>query len=137
ANTEDQSTCAKFTQDNKVFVMAAGRDILDACAEHAGAVSYGSPTQNSATSQTYAKYPHLVDPWDASMDRLSAVTATGLYRAKYFAGKLGIVTWDDPIYRLALQNGYVATLAKYHIPIAQTAFVAVPQTVGSVGDSAA
>src|SRR5581483_5951858 len=137
ASTEDQSTCARFTQDNKVFVMAAGREILDACAEHAGAVSYGSPTQNSATSQTYAKYPHLVDPWDASMDRLSAVTATGLYRAKYFTGKLGIVTWDDPIYRLALKKGYEATLAKYHVPIVQTAFVAPPQTVGSVGDSAA
>jgi len=137
ANAEDQSTCAKFTQDNKVFVMAAGRGILDACAERAGVVSFGSPTQNSATSKEYAKYPHLVDPWDASMDRLSAVTATGLYRAKYFTGKLGIVTWDDPIYRFALENGYVATLRKYHVPIAQTAFVTPPQTLQSVGDAAA
>ena len=137
ANAEDQSTCAKFTQDNKVFIMAAGRDILDACAEKAGAVAFGSPTQNSATSQTYAKYAHLIDPWDASMDRLSAVTANGLYRAKYFAGKLGIVTWDDPIYRLALQNGYVPVLRKYHVPIVQTAFVAEPQSFGAIGDSAA
>jgi hypothetical protein len=137
ANSEDQATCAKFTQDNKVFVMAAGRDILDSCAERAGAVPFGSPTTNSATSKTYAQFPHLVDPWDASMDRLSAVTATGLYRAKYFTGKLGIVTWDDPTYHLALEKGYVPTLRRYNVPIAQSAYVAVPQSFGAVGDSAA
>jgi hypothetical protein len=136
-STEDQSQCARFTQDNKTFVMAAGTDILDACAEKAGTIPLGMVTLNNGTSKTYAKYQHLVDPWDVAFDRLGAVTSVGLYRAKYFTGKLGIVTWDDPTYRFTLTNGYEPTLRKLHVPIVQTAVVTPPATLQAVGDMTA
>lgn len=134
-DTQDQSACAFYTQDNKVFAMDGGKsEILKACAERAGGLAIGA---GPATSQTYTKYPHLIDPVAISFDRLGSVTATGLYRAKYFTGKLGFVTWDDPIYKLAANQGYFPTFKKYNIKVDQTAYIMVPQQIGALGDMTA
>jgi len=133
-STQDQSACAYWTQDNKVFAITAGTDIRDACAEKAHAIPMGA---GSATSETYRKYPHLIDTAAIAFDRLGAVTVSGLYKAGYFTGKLGIVTWDDPNYRLTIAKGYMPALSSRHITPLRIAYITVPQQFGSISDSSA
>jgi hypothetical protein len=133
-SSQEQAACAYWTQDHKVFAIGAGNDILDTCAEKAGALPIGA---GSATAATFKKYPHLIDPDAIAFDRLGAVTTAGLNHAHYFAGKLGLVTWDDPSYRAALQNGYLPALSKIGVKPLQIAYINVPQQLGAIGDMTA
>ena len=129
--TQDQSACAFWTQDNKVFAMLGGTDIRNECAEKAGVIPIGG---GSATASTYKKFPHLVDPDTMSLSRYAVVTANGLFNAGYFTGKLGMVTWDDPEYRYTMTQGYVPTLASHGITPTDTAYIVVPQQINALGD---
>jgi hypothetical protein len=129
----DQAACSSFTQDHKVFVMDGTTDILRACAEKAGAISL----IGDSTAVTFQKYPHFIEPNGIRLDRLGPATVNGLYRAGYFTGKLGLVTWDDPNFRYAMTHGYLPALSSHHITPTQTAYVAVPQQVGAVADMSA
>jgi hypothetical protein len=133
SNTQDQSACAFWTQDNKVFAVPAGDDILSACAEKVGAIPLGG----AATAAQYKKYPHLIHPDAIRLDRLAKLTVAGLNRAKYFTGKLGLVTWDDPNYRQVMKDGYLAPLAKLGIKPAQVSYIMVPQQLQALGDMTA
>src|SRR5207245_2311582 len=128
-----QAACAYWTQDHKVFAMGGGYDIWDACAEKAHAIAVGP----GATSETFRKYPHLIDPIGIRFDRLGQVTVLGLYKAGYFAWKLGLVTWDDPNHRASLKTGYIDSLARYNIKATAIAYAPVPQQIGALGDMTA
>jgi len=133
ASTQDQSACAHWTQDNKVFsIYTATETILDACMEKEGGIPIG---QGPIT--TYQQFPHLVNPDDTRLDRLGAVTVNGLYRAHYFTGKLGLVTWDDPLYRYTIAHGYLPALQSHGLTPTQTAYISVPQQIGALGDMTA
>jgi hypothetical protein len=134
ADTNDQSACAFWTQDNKVFANLGGTDIRDACAEKAGGVALNA---GAATAQTFKKYPHLVSPDTIAFERLGFVTTSGLDKAHYFTGKLGLVTWDDPRYRAAVNQGYMPAFKKFNIKVDQTAYIMVPQQLGALGDMTA
>src|SRR4051812_10814835 len=69
-----------------------------------------------------------------SMDSNAVVTANGLFNAGYFAGKLGMVTWDDPDYRYTMTQGYLPTLASHGITPIETVYIGVPQQLGALGD---
>ena len=133
-NTQEQAACAYWTQDHKVFAMSGVDEIFRACAKKAGAIAVGV---SAATQETFDKYPNLIDPTGTRFDRLGQVTVNGLYKAKYFSGKLGLVTWDDPTYKLALKKGYLASLSKLHIPVAQIAYISIPQEFSALGDMTA
>src|SRR3954452_8005736 len=133
-DSQQQAACAYWTQDNKVFSIPGEGDVERACAEKAGAVSLGA---GGAVAATYKKYPHYFDIFSIRLDRLGPMTANGLYRAGYFGGKLGFVTWDDPNYRFAYTHGYQPTLAQHHIKVTDAAFVKVPQTLDAVGEMSA
>jgi hypothetical protein len=147
-SAQEQAACAYWTQDNKVFALPGGNDILDSCAEKAKAVAIGS---GSATTATFKKYPHMIDPDGIANDRLGQLTVTGLHDAKYFTAtspwtkdRIGLVTWDDPAYRSALQTGYIDTMSKYGLkPYCATpgdcaiAYISVPQQIGALGDMTA
>ena len=133
--SEDQAACAKFTQDNKVFAMQGQTDVLRACAEKAGAVSVLSGNE---TANTFKAYPHFVDPISIRLDRMGPVTVGGLYKAGYFSGKLGLLTWDDSNYRYAVSNGYLPALAQHGIKLAAPVeYISVPQQVGALSDMTA
>jgi hypothetical protein len=134
SNTQDQSACAHWTQDNKVFAIDGGDDILNACASKAGALILGD---GSATQATYRQYPNLVDPDGTALDRMGNVEVNGLFKAGYFTGKLGLVTWDDPEYRATIQNGYLPALSAHHITPDQIVYISVPQAIGAVSDMTA
>jgi hypothetical protein len=132
-NTQDQAACAHWTQDNKVAAIVTGsHDILTSCAERVGALPI-----DVLSASNFQKYPHLVDPEGISLDRIGAVTTTGLYQAHYFTGKLGLVTWDDPRYRASITNGYMPVLNKYGIKVWQTAYIMVPRQLGALSDMTA
>jgi hypothetical protein len=133
-NTQWQSACAYWTQDNKVFAIGSGNDIINACVERAHAVGIGG---GAGTTKTYKKYPHIVDPNGTASDRLGRVTVVGLHNAGYFGGKLGLVTWDDPTYREALKTGYIDTLTGYRIKPLAIAYITVPQQFQALGDMTA
>ena len=133
-STQEQAACSYFTQDNKVFAMGVQDDIGEACAQNAGAIPLGS---GGATEATFQKYSHMVDPDGIAVDRLGSLTVNGLYKAGYFSGKLGLITWDNPSYRAAVTNGYMPALASHHITPAQVVYVAVPQQLGAVADMSA
>jgi hypothetical protein len=133
SNTQDQAACAHWTQDHKVFALGAGGDILNTCAEKAGGIPWGG----GATAATYKKYPHLIHPLAIRLDRLAVLTVRGLHRAKYFTGKLGMVTWDDPDYRAAMTQAYLPTLRQLGIKVTDVAYIYVPQTLQALGDSTA
>lgn len=133
--SEDQAACSKWTQDNKVFAMYGATDIYRECAEKAGAMSILSGNE---VASTFQKYPHFVDPISIRLDRLGPVTVGGLYRAHYFTGKLGLITWDDPNYRFAMTNGYLPALSSHGIqPATPPVYVPVTQDVNSVAELAA
>jgi hypothetical protein len=134
-DSQDQSACAYWTQDNKTFALPAeASNIMRACAEKAGGVSFGA---GGAVASTYQKSPHYIDVNSVRLDRLGPMTTNGLYRAGYFSGKLGFVTWDDPNYRFAYTHGYVPTLKSHGISVTDAAFVKVPQTLDAVGEMSA
>lgn len=133
-STQDQSACAYWTQDHKVFVMDASSDVLRACAEKAGAIAIGN---GGDVLSTFQRFPHYVDPDTIRLDRLGPATVSGLFRAGYFTGKLGLVTWDEPNYRFTMQQGYLPALASHGIKPTDVAYVTVPQQVGALGDMSA
>ena len=134
SSTQDQSACAFWNQDNKTFAIGGAHPLLISCGQSAGELVLGA---GSATESTFKTYPNLIDPIGTALDRLGTVTATGLYKAGYFTGKLGLVTWDDPNYRATITNGYLPFLSAHHITPAQITYIAVPQQVGALGDMSA
>jgi hypothetical protein len=133
-STQDQAACAHWTQDNRIFAVNltyfAGTDILTACTERAQALAIGA---GGATTPTFAKFPHLVEPSRFRLDRLAVATARGLHRAGYFSGKLGLVTWDEPNYHYTVDHGYRPTLDAVNVPIVDTAYIQSAQQLGDVG----
>lgn len=135
-NVTDQAACEDYTQDHKVFaIVADNSDILRACAEKAHAIAYGV---GSATTDTFNRYPHYFDPAGIRFDRLGEVTVNGLVPQGYFRGKLGLITWDDPVYRATVKDGYLPAFAKHHIKLATPpVYIGVPQAVGAISDMSA
>jgi hypothetical protein len=131
---QQQSACDYWTHDNKTFAIPGEGDVERACAEKAGAVDFGA---GGAVASTYQKFPHYIDVHSVRLDRLGPMTANGLYKSRYFTGKLGYVTWDDPNYRFAYTHGYLPTLKSHGISVTDAAFVKVPQTLDAVGEMSA
>jgi hypothetical protein len=131
-NTELQAACDFWTKDHRVFAMIAGDDIINECAERAGAIPLGS-----GTAATFRRFPHLVHPDTIALDRLGVVTVNGLHKVGYFAGKLGLVTWDEPDYRRTMEDGYLPALAEHGLRPVDTYYVTPPQDFGGIGNTSA
>ena len=135
-SAQDASACASYTQDNKVFAIYADTDELRACAEHAHALAISMGA--AEITDTFKKYPHYIDVAGMAFDRSGAVTVEGLYQQHYFTGKLGLITWDDPTYRLAVQNGYLPALARHGIKLAtDPVYIPVAQNANDISGSSA
>jgi hypothetical protein len=135
---QDQAACAHWTDDNHVFAMTVASDILRQCAEEAGAVAL-SPVSVSAPSD-FQKYPHYVEISGMNLYRVGEVTVGGLDREGYFGGgaKLGVVLWDEPNYRAALENGYMPALRERGIRLAtEPAYISSPQTADDLAAASA
>jgi hypothetical protein len=88
----------------------------------------------------FQKYPHYVEISGMDLYRVGDVTVTGLDREGYFGSdpKLGIVLWDEPNYRAALENGYMPALRKAGVRLAtEPAYISSPQTADDLAAASA
>ena len=52
-------------------------------------------------------------------------------------GKIGLITWDDPQYHYAMDNGYLKALHAHGLKEEDVRYVAVPAAAGSIADASA
>lgn len=115
-----QEACARFTQDNKVFMVWVGTigldDALFACLTKAEIPSIVFGT-GASYSKTFEKFPYLVEPVSAGMDRMAAFYVDQLDEARFFSvfknnqapytpqkpadGKprIGLIRYDEPSFK--------------------------------------
>ncbi|MDT7547927.1 MAG: branched-chain amino acid transport system substrate-binding protein, partial [Actinomycetota bacterium] len=139
-DAQSESACNTWTKDHKVFVLMFRGRVLQECARKAGTLITGGTGE---TGPVFAKLPNLIDPGEVRLERLGQATVSGLDRQQYFktttewpSGKVGVITWDNASYRYGVTNGYLAALRRLG-KTAATAFIAEPQTAGSISDSSA
>ena len=137
---QSQAACAPWHQDHEVFFMlyVDSSGILQQCTEKAGGVTLGPI--GSSLPETYQKFPHYVEIAGMDFVRAGRVTATGLKQSGYFDGapRIGIVSWDAPDYKAALEQGYLPALQKLGYGLAtEPAFVPSPQNVNDLAASSA
>lgn len=138
ADQQDQAACSRWTQDDHVFAIVGASDIIRQCAEEAGAVTL-SPVSVSVPSD-FQKYPHYVEISGMNLYRVGDVTVKGLDREGYFGSgaKLGVVLWDEPNYRAALENGYMPALREAGVRLATgPAYISSPQTADDLAAASA
>jgi hypothetical protein len=114
-----QEACAKWTQDNKVFMAwASGDDTLNACLSKANVVQLGG-SGGFSYSKTYKDFPLLVEPGDAAIDRMAQFEVDQLFKQKFFSefkensppytpqrpvdgkARIGLIRYDQPSYDAA------------------------------------
>jgi hypothetical protein len=139
---QDQAACAKWTQDNKVFAIDSSGPIIDECAKKEGAIEFGGGGggNSAAVPETYRQYPTRIDIDFVQMVRMEQITVDGLAQHGYFdkGSKIGVVTWDDPRYREAVNNGLVPALKGHGLSLATSPYyIAVAQTLQDFGASSA
>jgi len=136
SDQQDQAACAKYTQDNKVFAMIVQGSIFDECAKREGAVDLNQ----DGTPSIYKKYPDRIDIESLNMVRAWKVTVDGAAQLGYFnaGAKIGVVAWDGPDYKEAINDGLLPELRRHGLSLAtQPYFIAEPQTFQDLGSASA
>jgi len=128
-NQQAQAACSHWTEDNEVFFFFGGdaNGIVRECAHEAG----GSMPLDGGTSvpSDFVKYPNYLEISGLNFYRAASVTVEGLDNEGYYDGaKLGVVLWDDPVYKAALQNGLLPELKRIGVRLAtEPAYITPPQ----------
>lgn len=137
STTTDQQSCQTWTQDHKVFILAAGTPIWDQCTanEHAVALDTGAITEE--TTQMNQRYPADIDLTGPTIDHSMSITINGLKRQGYFArgAKIGMVTWDDPYFHYGIAAGAQPALARAGISPSSVPvqYITAPASYGDLG----
>jgi hypothetical protein len=114
-----QEICAKFTQDDKVFMtFVTAEDSLQACLTKAKVVQLGG-LGGFSTRSTYQKYPYLVSPTEATLDRMAEFEVDQLFKQRFFStfkdnevpysptkpadgkARIGLIRYDQPAHAAA------------------------------------
>lgn len=135
---QEQAACSHWTEDNSVFGILSGGDILQECAESAGSIS--TFPIGASLPEDFQTYPHYFETSGINLIRVGQVTVEGLHRQGYFgkAPKVGIVAWDLAEYHEALERGYVPGLEQKGITMAtEPAYVSAPQTAQDLAQASA
>ena len=141
SDQSDQRACNTYFQDNKVAVTVLSGSIMDECVKKAGAFNFGgSGSGNNSIPETFVKYPHRIDIGGFNNVRLGQVTVNELARHGYFdpGARIGIVTWDDPLYRTGVEQGYEPALKRLGLSLGiPTAYLHSPAAVQEIGQTSA
>lgn len=137
--TQEESTCATWTQDNKVFIMHTGESIWDQCAANAhiiGPVAGDFAQEDSAIMQ---QYPGDVNIDGMTLDRSMRYTIEGLQRQGYFGGgaKVGIATWDEADFQYGITHAALPALAAIGIQNPPVEYITVAQQESDLSSSSA
>jgi hypothetical protein len=115
-------------------------EIVYECARKAGIVAYGG----DGVGPVFDKYPNLFAPASIRLERLFQATVRSMVKAgwhkpdtKWPTGKIGLITWDTPDYRYAMEHGYLAGLQEAGLEATDVRYIAVPADAGSVAESSA
>jgi hypothetical protein len=135
-----QGACEAFTSDNKVLMIFFRGEIVYECAHKAGILAWGS----GGTGPVYDQYPNLFAPSSIRLERLFQVTVRSMVRAGWHkpdiqwpTGRIGLITWDTPEYRYAMDKGYLAGLREAGLEAEDVRYIAVPASAGSIAEASA
>jgi hypothetical protein len=131
---QDESACADYTQDHKVFAVADKglTETLPACLAKAGVLQDFSGDLISNDAAFFRRFPHFQDVGTVSQDRMMADLARELVHQSYFSGwnattsspaagtpaKLGVLSLDRPDWNRPLDHVLLPALAKAGHPVA-------------------
>ena len=135
-----QAACETFTADSKVLMIFFRGEIIYECAQQAGILAVGG----DGTGPIFEKYPNLFAPASIRLERLYQVTVRSMVRAGWHeptppwpTGKIGLITWDTPDYRYAMERGYLAGLQEAGLEATDVRYIAVPAAAGSIAEASA
>jgi hypothetical protein len=139
-DASQQRACEAFTVDNKVLMIYFRGEIVAECALEAGIlVSTGG-----GTGPVFEKYPNLFTSPAIRLERLFQVTVRAMVKAgwhepapKWPTGKIGLITWDTPEYRYAMEHGYEVGLQEAGLKAEDIRYIAVPAAAGSIAEASA
>ena len=138
-NQQAQAACSHWTEDNEVFFFfgADANGIMRECAHEAGGVM--PLPGGSSLPGDFSTYPNYFEISGLNFYRAGNVTVKGLNNEGYYDdAKLGIVLWDHPDYKAALENGYLPELRKIGVSLhTEPAYISPPQQLQDVAASAA
>ena len=131
-----QEMCATWTEDNKVFAaLGAPYESLRQCMKNAGApLTYTS--LSSSSDRTFAEYPTYFEPGNMNLSRIARHTVDSLARRKFFpdTARIGIVTFDSPYFRDAVEKSLLPALARHGLkPAIEPSYVPDPQSTSDLG----
>jgi hypothetical protein len=129
ADSQRLAACEHWASDVRAFVyLDAISEVARSCAEQRGMVSLSGG--GNAVAKTFTRYPHYLEPAGIALEGYEGATVAGLAKTDFYgkAPVIGIVTWDDPSFRVAVANGMVPELAKlglkpkvvYHVDVAES-----------------
>jgi hypothetical protein len=138
ADNQRLAACEHWASDVKAFVyLDAISEAARSCAEKRGMVSLSGG--GNAVRKTFTLYPHYLEPAGIALEDYEGATVAGLAKTDYFgkAPVIGIVTWDDPSFRVAVANGMLPQLAKLGLKPKVVYYVDVAQSYGGAGNMSA
>jgi hypothetical protein len=137
---QQQEACETFTADNEVLMIFFRGEIIYECANEAGILAIGG----DGVGPVFEKYPNLFAPASIRLERLFQVTVRSMVRAgwhepdpRWPIGKIGLITWDTPDYRYAMEHGYLAGLEEAGLEAEEVRYIAVPAAAGSIAEASA
>jgi ABC-type branched-subunit amino acid transport system substrate-binding protein len=150
---QESRDCATWTQDNKVLAVIAPEadpsDTLLACVIRAGAAQIWEDVTRSDAS-TFARFPYYLEGGTVRMDRVAAAWAPALQRENYFTGwntvtgqpgafpvKVGIVSFNDPVTKNAVEHQLMPALKAAGHPVAAGDWVQVFYPTGEADNGRA
>lgn len=150
---QESRDCAAWTQDNKVLAVISGEadpsNTLLACVNKAGVAQIHEDVTRSDAS-TFARFPYYLEGGTVRMDRVAAAWPAALARQKYFTGwntvtgqpgpapvKVGIVSFNDPVTRNAVEHQLLPALKAIGHPVASGDWVQVLYPTGTADNGRA
>ncbi|MDP9101904.1 MAG: hypothetical protein M3N21_07145 [Actinomycetota bacterium] len=119
--TESQSACAQWTQDNHVAIAfprsaVADNDLLRACLKRAGVPAVVLQTSRTLGS-SFASSPLWFEPTALSLGQYARTYVRGLAGTGFFkTGKVGVVYYDNASFPAALKSDLLPELKAAGVP---------------------
>ncbi|MCA1705578.1 MAG: hypothetical protein LC808_20890, partial [Actinobacteria bacterium] len=128
-----QEACADWTQDRPVFATPSAASFPESfieCMGSNGAVIAQGTAFTNYDERTFARYPYFVMPNAMDLNTQAKTLIDGLKQQGYFerGAKLGLLTYDEPNYKYAVDNTLKPALARYGLEFEDDAYVTFPRT---------
>jgi len=139
-SAQQQAACEAFTADDEVLMIFFRGEIVYECALEKGIIVSGG----DATGPVFDKFPNLFAPASIRLERLFRATVSSMVRVGWHepapswpTGRIGLLTWDTPDYRYAMENGYLPGLRDAGLEATDVRYIAVPAAAGSIAEASA